>query len=147
MRSIRLLVAVSLLVAAVATLGWAWLHADDPVTSAGDFPVAVVAADGTDVYNGTLHAENATALSVLQAAGAAGGFEVRVRSFGAYGGRSCDGAYVESVAGHAAQGASGWVFRVWTPASGWTSPAESAACVALHPGDRLEWRWTAASAV
>lgn len=147
MRSIRLLSAIALLAAAVAALGWAWGNAEDPATSGGDFPIAVIAADGHDVYNGTLHAANATALSVLQAAGAAGGFEVRVRTFGAYGGRSCDGTYVESVAGDAAQGASGWVFRVWTQASGWTSPAESAACVALHPGDRLEWRWTAASAV
>ncbi|MCA1818876.1 MAG: hypothetical protein ABR562_07775 [Thermoplasmatota archaeon] len=148
MRSIRMLAAVAFLAAAAAALGWAWLHAEPPATTTGDFGVTVRDADGHAIFNGTVHATNATALSVLQEAARRAGFEVQVRSFGAYGGRACDGQYVESVAGRGAEGASGWVVRVWRKAAGeWSSPVQSAACEALADGDAVEWRWTAAAAV
>jgi len=133
---LRLLVALALAASAVALL----LAVRDPgpaATAPATFHVQVVQADGQSLFNGTIEAANATALSLLQGAAAQGGFSLEVQGSG------CPGAYVKSIAGQGPSGAGGWTFRIAHVGEDWgLPPSESSACCSLRPGDRLEWRWT-----
>jgi len=123
---------------------WVWSQASpSPTAGVLRVPVHVVGQGGREVFNGTVVTANATALSALQAAGRAGHFAVVLRDYAGYG--SC-GAYVASVAGQGEQGTGGWVYRVWSPAEGWSMPPRSAACTPLGQGERLEWAWSDAPA-
>jgi hypothetical protein len=145
MRAIRLLSAIAILALCAAALAWAWSQTQVP-HEAGAYSIRVIGPAGS-IYDGTVEALG-NPLAVLLEAGAKGNFTVEVRSYGIFGNRECDGHYVESVAGHRSHGASGWVYRIHRAATGaWESPAESAACPALAPGDAVEWNWTEASAV
>lgn len=128
----RLLVAIGLVVAlvaggaALASWGWAGRGAT------GEFRVEVVGPSGP-LFNGTIHADNATAFSALQATGL-------TLTTDDYPGM---GTYVRAVAGIEATGATGWVYEVLRDGA-WLSGDRSSAKFALEPGDALRWSWTGA---
>lgn len=142
MSSVRLMAAAALALLAAGGLGWLYLHPSSSPGGTGRFEVAVVGPGGQPVFNGTVQARNATALSVLEAAGAAAHFAVATTVYQGYGADPCSGTYVTSIAGHAASGPSGWVYRVRLPGGPWRSPARSATCEGLTAGEQVQWRWT-----
>jgi len=78
----------------------------------------------------------ATALSALLAAAEREGLPVELSQYPGM------GAYVRSIGGHEARGASGWVYEVLREGV-WTSGDRSAERFPLQKGDALRWSWTA----
>ncbi len=113
-------------------------HGSQGLGETGTYHILIVGPDAP-VWNGTVLAENATALGVLQAAAAVGGFEVTVQDYGV----PC-GLYVRGIAGHvASQTASeGWIFEVRDPGGDWVWADRSAECYPLQEGQDLRWRWS-----
>lgn len=86
------------------------------------------------IWNGTLDAENGTALSVLLAAADAGGFAVEKRTY-PY------GSYVVAIDGHRARGTAGWVYAV--ERDGERREGDRAADrTSVQDGDLVAWWWT-----
>lgn len=138
---LRLLLALAL-TGAAALLLLAVRDSGPGPSPMASYPVQVIAPEGALLYNGTVDAANATALSVLELAARNGGFALEVQGSG------CPGAYVKSVADHGPAGAGGWTFRIARAGQDWgLPPSESAACCPLRPGDRLEWRWSTEGAL
>lgn len=134
MGSLRLVLAVVLLVASAAAAGAAYVALRESPGGAGEHGVRVIGPQGL-VFEGEVRVDEATALSVLLAAGRMGGFKVEVAEYPGM------GAYVWSIAGHEARGASGWVYEVVR--DGATRNGDrSAALQPLQPGDAVTWRWT-----
>ncbi len=86
----------------------------------------------TDTYNETYTLDYPTAIGAIHAASIAGAFDILVSSM--YG----PIAYIESVAGEAAAGPNGWMYRV-----NWSSPNFGANEYALYEGDMVLWSYTA----
>ncbi len=106
----------------------------------GAFPIAIVAPDGSTLFEGVVTVENATALSVLQAAARAGGFALELEDFGGM------GTYVRAIGPHRAEGASGWVYEIRGPDDTWTSGDRSAAFKPISQGGEVRWSWTESGA-
>lgn len=128
--SLRLAVALVVLVAVVAGgAAVAGLQAGEP-GAPGAFHVEVQGPDAV-LFAGPVTVQEATALRALEATG----LPIETRRYPGM------GTYVTSVAGHAASGASGWVYEVFR-GDEWRSGDRSAERFALEPGDALRWSWT-----
>lgn len=125
-------------VALVAALAFA-ARPLDVEESAGEGAVAVsVTGPAREViFGGSVAIEDPSAYSVLVAASEAGSFEVRTREYPGL------GLYVESVAGHDAQGSSGWVYEVLRDGE-WASGDRAADRFTVAPGESVRWFWSAA---
>lgn len=135
MGSVRLVVAIVLLAAGAAAAGVAYAALDRASGATGVYGIDIVGPGHASVYSGELRVENATALGVLLAAAAAGGFDVTLDEYPGL------GPYVRAIAGHEAHGASGWVYEIWRDGA-WLHGDRSAAHKPLEEGDALRWRWT-----
>lgn len=131
----RVLLPVVLLVALVGAAGAlaAWGAArDDGAT--GGFRVLVEGPDGLAVDQ-VVRVEDATALSVLEAAAAETGLALEIERYPGM------GAYVRAIGPWRAEGAAGWIYEVGRDGA-WTAGSQSAAYTALQAGDEVRWRWT-----
>lgn len=129
---VRALVAAALLVASLgAVAGLVWWSASTGAGDDGAHPVLVV-GPGATLFDAVVTVEGATALSLLQATG----LDVELETYPGM------GAFVRSIEGHRAEGGSGWIYEV-DRGEGWTAGDRSPADLALGPGDRLAWRWSA----
>lgn len=127
---LRALVAGTLLVASLGTVGalaW-WAHASD-VGKTSEHLVLVVAPEG-EIFNGTLL--GTTALGLLEATG----LPIEVERYPGM------GAYVGGIAGHRAGGGAGWVYETSMDGHTWTSGDRSPSERLMQSGERLAWRWT-----
>jgi hypothetical protein len=121
-------VAGLLALGAIATAVWV----DGPEASSGTFAVRVDGPDGL-IWNGTVHADEATAYTVLLEAGRQGGFAVVASGTG-------DMVFVEAIAGYHYQGAGGWCYAVWTD-DAWVHPVLGANGWGLSDGDAVWWHY------
>ena len=94
-----------------------------------------IAGAGRPIFNGPVEVQNATALSVLLAAAANGGFAVEIVNYPGM------GEYVRAIDGEAAQGASGWVYEVFEDGA-WSLGTRGAASMPLDDGQAVRWRWS-----
>ncbi len=127
------------LLAALALAAVAALLATSPQPGVtGSYHVLITGPD-SDVWNGTVHVANATALKALEAAATAGQFSLQVRDYGA----PCS-TYVQGIAGHVAKdgGSAGWIYEVRDPGNPWIWADRSADCYPLATGQELRWRWS-----
>lgn len=128
----RVALPVALLALALAGAGAvAWWSAQRAGGDSGDYPL-VVAAGTRELFNGSVEAPNATALSALLASGLDVGLE-------RYPGM---GSYVVAIEGERADAAGGWVYEVLRDGA-WLSGDRSADSFALQKGDALRWSWAA----
>lgn len=141
--SARVVPSAILLAAVVAGALWVWhLSPDAAGGEPGTYRLDVVGPGAHSMFNGTVDvAQPATALLVLQAWSNETGTPVVVTRHPSVSPTDCGQAYVQSIGGDAAHGGSGWVYEVWHQGT-WRFGEESAACHALHAGDRVRWSWT-----
>lgn len=126
----RMLLALAVLVLLAAGAG-ALVALREPDAGASDaFGVEVLGPEGA-LFEGTVRAENATALTALLATG----LDVDVVEYRGM------GAYVRAIEGHAAAGPDGWVYEVRRDGA-WTNGDRSAASFPLREGDEVRWSWT-----
>ncbi len=142
--ALRLAAAASLATLAAAAALFLLASGGTEPGATGSYAIAIIGPGGDNIWNGTVHADNATALSVLHAAAEAGGFDITVQDYGV----AC-GLYVRGIAGHVAAETdpTGWVYEVRnagsTSASGdWIWADRSADCYPLSAGQELRWRWS-----
>lgn len=93
----------------------------------------VVEKNATSMHNGTLRVRDATALSALEAAGAAAAFDVETQPYPG------TGTYVVRIGTWRADGAEGWLYCVGR--SPCVHPPLAADRYALKEGDLLQWHW------
>lgn len=134
MGSLRLVVALALLVSGAAAAGAAYVALHEPPGAPGAHDVRVVGPGGAALLERRVHVEAATALSVLQEAARASDVAVETLEYPGM------GTYVQAIGGHAATGASGWIYEIVR--GGETIPGDrSAALRPLEAGDAVVWRW------
>lgn len=126
--SLGLLAMLLLVSAALAT--W-WGPAAGP---GGAYDVTIEGPDGI-LFAGTVAVDEATALSVLEAAAGEAGLALETETYPGM------GTYVRAVGEHRAHGPDGWVYEVRRDGA-WTLGDRSAARYALEEGDAVRWRWT-----
>lgn len=129
-RTLTAVVLVALMLAG-GVAAWEWTR--PKAGDSGAFHVEVTGPDSS-LFNGSLDVENATALALLQAAGAKAHFEVLTREYPGM------GTYVYSIGGFTARDASGWVYEVRKNGK-WIAGDRSAAYYPVHEGEDLRWRW------
>lgn len=138
----RVFVAVALFVLLGGGLWWTASQAPqggDVVV--GDFPVYVV-ADGEVVANGTVHAPG-TPFEVLRALAGRLGLTLTVEQQTWIGG-GCTATYVAGIGERRETASGGWNYYVRNDGGDWTWKPDGAACLALRPGDEVEWCWVEA---
>lgn len=124
-------VGIVVLLVAGGVGAWVWSRSNSGDT--GSFHVEITGPSAT-LFNGTVHADNATALTVLLAASESGHFAVLTREYPGM------GAYVYSIGGFTAHDSSGWIYEVHKGA-GWVAGDRSASLYPIHEGEDLRWRW------
>lgn len=132
----RRLLSLALLVATLGAAGVlaAW-GAHREGGEAGAFHVAAIGPDGREVLNAKVHVADATVLAVLQAAAEARGVELELVTYPGM------GTYVHSIAGHRAEGSTGWIYEVQREGA-WRTGDRSAEHYPLQKGDATRWSWT-----
>jgi hypothetical protein len=123
---------VALLVGASAALA-AWSHLSMGEAGAGAFAVEVVGPDGP-LFAGTVRVDEATALTLLEAAAHEAGLALELQEYPGM------GTYVRAVGTYRADGAAGWVYEVQRDGR-WMSGDRSAAHYPLQEGQALRWKW------
>lgn len=135
MGSLRLAAAVALLVASVGAAATAYVAWTPDAGESGAYAIKIEGPDGGVIFDGVAHAENATVLTLLEAAAELGSFALVIDAYPGM------GAYVRSIDGHEAHGASGWVYEIQRDGA-WQNGDRSAAHQPLREGDAVRWRWT-----
>lgn len=132
---LRATVAALVLAAVAAAVWWSLAHAPADPRPSGPFEVFVVGPTSL-LYNGTVQAADADALSVLQALAARDGFTVDVDDLA-----GCSFDYVRGVAGYAETATGGWNYYLRGEGAAWAWQDHAASCGGLHAGDDVLWCW------
>lgn len=114
----------------------AWGISQQRAGEAGAYEVEAIGPEGR-LFLELVEVEDATALSVLQAAAGARGLALELEEYPGM------GTYVRAVGPHRAEGASGWVYEVVREGAT-TNGDRSASFFALQKGDAVRWSWTGA---
>lgn len=100
----------------------------------GVYHVEAIGPDGT-VLDARVHVPDATALRALEAAAQASGIALELERYAGM------GTYVRAIGGHAARGASGWVYEIQRDGA-LMNGDRSAEFFPLEQGDAVRWSWT-----
>jgi predicted ribosomally synthesized peptide with SipW-like signal peptide len=134
MGSSRLVFAAALLALLLGATGAvAWWSAQERSGASGSVHVEILGPQGA-LWNGAVRVENATALSVLDAAARAANLTVAREDYPGM------GTYVRAIGPYAGHGASGWIYEISEGAS-WRSGDRAASAYPLAPGESVRWRW------
>lgn len=133
----RRLLSLAIFVLALASAGalaaWGAQRAEG---ATDEFPVLAIGPEGGTILNARVAVADATVLRALQAAAAPAGVALELVDYPGM------GTYVRAIGGHAAGGATGWVYEVHREGA-WLTGDRSAERYSLQKGDAVRWSWTA----